>query len=365
VKIAVLNESSLCADADVAVIADAVNKQMEVVAQAYDIEVPEVVSVTRDQAAAAAEATDIFLVVFDDSDQAGALGYHAEDPNGQPYARVFARDSIAGLTGADPASLSGVQSSSLVLSTVSSVVSHEAIETVVDAPANEWADDGNGNEWAREACDPVESDSYSIDVDGQTVVVSNFVTAAFFDPGAAQGAVLDYLGNVQAPFTLDSGGYAIVRTDGQEQAIWGESLPAWRKAQHAASEADARSHADTARLASRTGKRFAKAKAEPLGAELLDHPGTGQLMEGVDAPADGTMTEISNEPVAVDGGHPEPTVVGAMVLQDNVSVPGTERTANLAQDGTVHHSEHKTDSAMPDAGFEATTSEEAATRVVE
>ena len=29
------------------------------------------------------------LVLFDDAEQAGALGYHAETPDGRPYGRVF------------------------------------------------------------------------------------------------------------------------------------------------------------------------------------------------------------------------------------------------------------------------------------
>src|SRR5690348_1900237 len=34
---------------------------------------------------------DFPIIIMDDPDQANALGYHAEDTNGKPWGRVFAR----------------------------------------------------------------------------------------------------------------------------------------------------------------------------------------------------------------------------------------------------------------------------------
>lgn len=250
-KIALVNQSTLVADADVARMAEGVGDQMVVVATEYDRDVPDVV------VAGATDPCDVRVVILDDADQAGALGYHSEDPSGQAYARVFARDSIAGLRGVAPSSLSGNQPSTDVLAYVAQVVSHEALEAFVDQSANDWADDGNGTEWAFECADPVESSTYAETIsDGSAVTLSNWVTRAFFDPSAPSTAEFDYLGRLSAPLSLDAGGYKIVRTAGTAQAVFGDELPAWRREQHEAAERDARAGASTARLASRTGRRF-------------------------------------------------------------------------------------------------------------
>ena len=155
------------------------------------------------------------VVIFDDADQAGALGYHDRDPHGRPYARVFA----------SPVLDHGGDWATKPLS-VASVISHEVLELVADPGVNLWADDGHSGLYALEVADPVESGSYAID----HVTVSNFVLPSWFDPGAPPP--YDHLGEVHAPFELDDAGYAIVATEGDVREVFGETSirPPWRSA---------------------------------------------------------------------------------------------------------------------------------------
>src|SRR6266581_152414 len=89
------------------------------------------------------------LWLLDDSDSAGALGYHDQDPSGQPYGRVFVRPILE--SGGDI-----MQSAN----SVSVTASHEALEIFGDPQANVWAQMNDGRLLALELCDPVESDAY-------------------------------------------------------------------------------------------------------------------------------------------------------------------------------------------------------------
>ena len=156
--------------------------------------------------------------IIDQPDIDGALGYHDEDANGEPFIKVFANPVLDNggtvLTG------------SLA---ISAVLSHELVELTGDGPANRWADGPDGNDYAIELADAVQDTWYPID----GVAVSNFLTQAFFDPKAAAGSKLDYLGKLTKPFSMTSGGYQITRTEpGEVSQVFGlvhgsyESFPA-------------------------------------------------------------------------------------------------------------------------------------------
>lgn len=158
------------------------------------------------------------ISVLDDPDQANALGWHTEDQGDVIYGRVFARpvlDNGGSVLSGGPV-------------TVSSVLSHEVLETLVDPHVCSWSMEADGTLWATEVCDPVEAGQYVLN----SVMVSDFVTPAFFDSQAAAGSQLSWLSAVQRPFTLDSGGYAVVLPPGHKvpTEIFGETYPEWRKA---------------------------------------------------------------------------------------------------------------------------------------
>lgn len=157
------------------------------------------------------------IVIFDNADQAGVLGWHSEGPDGLPYGRVFAA----------PVLDNGGDALTKPLS-VASVLSHEVLEAFVDPPCNREAVDGSGNRWALEVGDPVESDSYKVAVsqrDGSqiAVTVSDFALPSWFDPLGK--APFDWMHKVSRPFTLAPGGYAVVN----DKEKFGEQYPSWRK----------------------------------------------------------------------------------------------------------------------------------------
>ena len=129
------------------------------------------------------------LGIFDNSDQANALGYHDLTPQGKPVMKIFAKDSID----------AGVP--------VSSVASHELLETLADAFIEsldlEDNGDGTGTLFAQEVADPVEADLYSV-LGNQ---MSNFVTPWWFGDPLPSGLKYDFLGKLTAPFSMTPGGY--------------------------------------------------------------------------------------------------------------------------------------------------------------
>lgn len=156
------------------------------------------------------------------ADVAGALGYHDVDPQGDPYIRVF----IDTITQNGGSILSGALS-------VSVCSSHEACEEAVDPPCTDTATAPNGDVWALEVGDPVESNSYNVTVaDGTNVAVSDFVTPAFFElanPAGQDPKQYDYDKAATAPFTLISGGYAVINN----KQVFGDKYPEFRKADKA------------------------------------------------------------------------------------------------------------------------------------
>jgi hypothetical protein len=155
------------------------------------------------------------MLIVDNPDVAGALGYHDVDPRGMPYARVFVDPildnggSVLGDKG--DASLS-----------VSGCASHETGEWTYDDACNLWADDGNGLEWCRESGDPVQADAYRIDLaPGKRVWVSNLVLPAWFNPLNSTGP-FDLMGKLTGPFTLSPGGYALQRSGGRIHQVFAD-----------------------------------------------------------------------------------------------------------------------------------------------
>lgn len=151
------------------------------------------------------------VVLMDDADQAGALGYHWETPDGRPYGRVFTKISAQ-------------------YGSVSSVLSHEIIELYLDPDCNRYAVDMASNTlYAVEGCDAVEGDSYLID----NVLVSNFIYPAWFDRTHMAGSRFDHLRMLSGPFTMTPGGYLIYMAGGDEQQrfefLLGEDVPTWKR----------------------------------------------------------------------------------------------------------------------------------------
>ena len=159
------------------------------------------------------ESVGFPIVILDDPDQAGALGYHTESPGGKMWGRVFVKPVLNNKGSMLHGSMS-----------VSTVLSHEIIEAYCDPNVNLWANRSDGMLIAYEACDPVENDSYEITIkNGSKVSVSNFVFPAWFDPQSPQGAKYDYMGKTIKPFSMSPGGYLVTMNpkNGQVKNIFG------------------------------------------------------------------------------------------------------------------------------------------------
>ncbi|MFE3055214.1 hypothetical protein [Nocardia sp. NPDC059239] len=133
-----------------------------------------------------------WLVVSDDSDQAGALGYHDLTNEGLPMGKVFARSDIdAGLQWTVTAS-------------------HELLEMLGDPDINlaayVFSSATAGRIYAYEVADACEADQYGYAING--IQVSDFVFPAWFENFRKAGSTqFDYGNHITAPFQLLPGGY--------------------------------------------------------------------------------------------------------------------------------------------------------------
>lgn len=143
------------------------------------------------------------VVVLDDSDQAQALGYHTQDPNGKIWCRVFTNPILK----RGGTALQGSNSVSVVLS-------HEILETFYNPYVNLWSNRGDETFVAVEICDPVERQSYEIEVEGTKVSVSNFVLEAWFDKEMINAGRYDYLSKLTKPLEVAHGGYNVIFNSG-------------------------------------------------------------------------------------------------------------------------------------------------------
>ena len=165
-------------------------------------------------------ADGIPILLLDSPDQPDALGDHFEQL-GKYVGQIFIGPILD--AGGDLMTNPAV--------CVSSVISHEILETLCDPTANLWGQRGNGDFIALEIADPVEGDSYTkTRADGAVVQVSNFVLPAWFDAQNAFGP-FDHLTKLNAPFTMTPGGYLIVCKGGDVTQEFGEhrtAHPAWK-----------------------------------------------------------------------------------------------------------------------------------------
>jgi len=130
-----------------------------------------------------------WLVILDDSDQAGALGYHDVTDQGLPIGKVFAKtDATYG-------------------EKWSCTAAHELIEMLVDPNINLTVFDessAGGRLYAYEACDACEAEKFGYKIDG--VLVSDFVFPSWFESFRKSGQ-FDFMKKISKPLQLLSGGY--------------------------------------------------------------------------------------------------------------------------------------------------------------
>ena len=231
--IAFVNKSTLLTNDEVNLMAAFCQVGIEDWAHAYEALVPVVNFVA---GAIPADAEPLYF--FDNADAAGALGYHDLTPQGLPYAKVFVKlvlgDGGFKFIGPDP--------TDLTVETVLSVADHETKEMAGDPDVNVWCDGSivdpkSGKKYAStcfEMADAVQGNAYlAMLPNGQKGLLSDFLWPAWFNPKARKGSKFNHTGTLKKPFTVDKGGYAIVRNSLRGSAqIFGEEPAkmkyAWR-----------------------------------------------------------------------------------------------------------------------------------------
>jgi hypothetical protein len=210
----VANQSTQVTDSQVQSMAVACSKQLAIhVAPAHRMLTVPVTFLARGTVLPTAARV---ITVMDTLDDPQALGYHTESPG----------ERIWGVVGTAAAMKQGAKALTGPYS-ISSILSHEAIELFADARINLWADTGRGTQIAVELCDPVENDSYLID----GIAVSNFVGPAWFDHLAAKGDAFDYLGKLTKPFSMSKAGYWVEMKAGKVTQRFGYEMLEWRRLQ--------------------------------------------------------------------------------------------------------------------------------------
>lgn len=125
------------------------------------------------------------IVIVDNPDQAGALGYHEMTSAGTPLGKVFAKLDLEN-NGSWTVTLS-----------------HELLEMLADPWINWCATGSDGKIYALEVCDAVEADDLGYEVDG--VLLSDFVTPSWFGPTDAD--CFDFKRRISKELELAQGGY--------------------------------------------------------------------------------------------------------------------------------------------------------------
>jgi len=168
----------------------------------------------------------LFKLIEEARDVEGALAYHTEENDkvdGYVMVKTILEDGGVPLYKDDKTE------------TVASALCHEIFEALGDRYCNGWVDDPTGNkQFSLENCDPVQDGIVQVKVGDVTVGLSNFVLPSWFDPELVSGKV-DYLGQLNHPFTISPGGYAVVRhlnKSNKIEYVYGHAVKPHKKYPH-------------------------------------------------------------------------------------------------------------------------------------
>ena len=189
IQISVINESTVLTDADITPVLAALQKQVTNDFRpvwGVDAELTMVAKTSQPPTGS------WWLVILDDSDQAGALGYHDLTSDGMPLGKVFAASDLKANT------------------SWTVTASHELLEMLADPNINLTVFVQNTNTtgmlYAYEVCDACEDDSVGYQIDN--ILVSDFVYPTWFEdfrtPGSTQ---FDRSNQIQKPLQLLTNGY--------------------------------------------------------------------------------------------------------------------------------------------------------------
>jgi len=158
------------------------------------------------------------LIILDDADQAGALGYHDLTSTGDPMSKVFAKTTMD----------AGEQ--------WTVTASHELLEMLVDPFINLTVFLQNsaftGKLLPYEVCDAVQGDLCTYPISSaDNIMVSDFVTPAWFEDFRQPNSTrFDFKGLLTGPFQIYRGGYmsffSVTAASGWQQTFNAEASAA-------------------------------------------------------------------------------------------------------------------------------------------
>ncbi len=189
IQISVINASTVLADNDISSVVPALQTQVRRdFASAWGIDA----DLTFVPQGSTPAAGSWWLAILDNSDMAGALGYHDVTSEGLPLGKVFA----------------GTDQEYGQQWTVTA--SHELLEMLADPEINLTVfvqpDASSGTLYAYEVCDACEADQFGYAING--TVVSDFVYPSWFESSRGEGSTqFDYGNQITKPFQLLPGGY--------------------------------------------------------------------------------------------------------------------------------------------------------------
>ena len=159
------------------------------------------------------------IFLFDNADQAGALGYHYEY-KGLAVGEVFAKTIL------DYAGSTAILYKNPTTPTVSSVMCHEFFEMLGNPIANKWWMDNNGTLWAAELCDPVQNNIYTVTIAGGVkVAMSDYILPLWSVPDATHSmGNFNKMNTLTTPFTIKNG-YGITLQGEYLVIEYGEGFP--------------------------------------------------------------------------------------------------------------------------------------------
>jgi len=189
IKISVINESTVLADADVVPVVAALQEQVSsdfLPVWGVDAELSIVPKNSQPPAGS------WWLVLLDDSDQANALGYHDLTSESLPIGKVFAASDLKAGT------------------SWTVTASHELLEMLGDPNINLTVFVQNSNTagtlYAYEVCDACEDDSLGYSINN--ILLSDFVYPAWFESFRPEGSTqFDRMNKIHTPFGLLTNGY--------------------------------------------------------------------------------------------------------------------------------------------------------------
>ncbi len=203
-QIGVIRRSNAITDADIAFMCKAVSAQVYECAEAWGLPPTPVAFYSKEEGLPDGDVR--IMSIVDDDGSSGTIGFH-DNWAGTISARVEAMGARTSI-----------------------IISHEALEMLVNPNVNLWHTMPDGKRMtAREICDACESDTYiePVSIMGETrgIEVSNYLLPSWFDPFGK--FPFDRMSKLTAPFTMDAGGYLIVRDDNRNISnVFASGMPA-------------------------------------------------------------------------------------------------------------------------------------------